>query len=633
MSEAHGTRSGVTRCVVAPGLMLVLVCSMSAAAVDYRHGVAFVGELKYPPDFEHFDYVNPQAPKGGRLRLPIQGTWDSFNNFVGRGRTPTGVDFGGSANLIYDRWLERSADEPTSQYLRLAEGVAVAEDYSWVQFKLRDGARWHDGTPLTVDDVIFSFDTYKEHGSAAIKTLLNGIEQIEKVGPREVRYIVTDDEMKNAAMMLIVGQLPVLPKHYWETRDVSRTTVEPPLGSGPYRIGRFVVGRYVEYERVEDYWGRDLPVNRGRYNFDVVKIDAFRDEAVMREGHKADVIDVRNETVSKAWASQYDFPAVRKGLFKRELVKLNRPEGLWWPVFWNLRVERFQDVRVREALFLLYDFDYINRVLMFGFYDRGVSYFQQSEFAQRGLPSADELALLEPWRGQIPERVFTEVFDPPVTSGYGPARDQIKRALELLGEAGWMIDGGVLRNSETGEPFSIEFIVVSPMAVRSILPFMASLHRAGIETSARAPEISNWLYRMRARQFDGGVQRFTPSAMPGFQLLRMFGSASADMEFGQNWPGVKNPALDFLIEQMIGAQTENQLVAAARAFDRIMLWNFYHVPGLVRPGYRLTYWDRFGQPETEPLSRPAYLDTWWWDPERAARVDAGMTELDEPDEG
>ncbi|MEJ2130384.1 MAG: extracellular solute-binding protein, partial [Gammaproteobacteria bacterium] len=487
--------------------------------------------------------------------------------------------------------------------------------------------------PITVEDAIFSFHAYKEHGSVAIKTLLSGIERIEQTGPREVRYVVTDEEMRNAATVLVLGQLPILPEHYWETRDVARTTVEPPLGSGPYRIGRFVVGRYVEYERVADYWGRDLPVNRGRYNFDVVKIDAFRDEAVMREAHKADVIDVRNETISKAWATEYDFPAVKRGLFKRELVKLNRPEGLWWPVFWNLRVKRLQDVRVREALFLLYDFDYINRVLMFGFYDRGVSYFQQSEFAQRGLPSADELELLEPWRGKIPERVFTEVFDPPGTGGYGPARDQLRRALELFGEAGWVVQDGVLRNRETGEPFTLEFIVVSPMAVRSILPFMASLERAGIESTARAPEISNWLYRMRASEFDGGVQRFTPSTMPGFQLMRMFGSAGTDMGFGQNWPGIKNPALDFLIEKMVGAESERELIAAARAFDRIMLWNFYHVPGLVRPGYRLTYWDRFGRPDAKRLSRPIYLDAWWWDPARAARVEAGLAELEASDEG
>ena len=608
---------------------IALLIAGLARGTEYQHGLIFVGELEYSADFEHFDYVNPEAPKGGHIRLPNQGTWDSFNNFVGRGRPVTGVNFSGAANLLYDRWLERGADEPTSQYLRLAAGVAVAEDFSWVQFKLHDGARWHDGEPITVDDAIFSFNAFKEHGSPALKTSLMDVERIEQVGPGEVRYVVAENAIRNALMPLIIGQLPILPEHYWRSRDVSRTTVEPPLGSGPYRIGKFAVGRYVEFERVEDYWGKDLPVNRGRYNFDLVKFDYFRDESVMREAHKANVLDVRNETVSKAWASEYDFPAVHQGLFKRELIKLHRPEGLWWPIFWNLRLERFQDIRVREALWWLYDFHFINRVLMFGFYDRGVSYFQHSEFAQEGLPTADELDLLEPWRDQIPARAFTHEYRPPETTGFGPNRASMKRALELFAEAGWVIEDGVMRNAQTDEPFRIDFIVVSPMLVRSLLPYIGTLRRVGIDANARSPEVSNWLFRMRANEFDAGMQRFTPSTTPGFQLLRLYGSDSADMAFGQNWAGVKNPVVDALIRRMIEAKTERELVAATRAFDRVMLWNFYHVPGMARPGYRLTYWDRYGRPEAKPLSRPTFLDTWWWDPVRAARVDAGLVELDE----
>lgn len=608
---------------------IALLVGALAHGTQYQHGIIFVGELKYPADFEHFDYVNPDAPKGGHMRLPNQGTWDSFNNFVGRGRPATGVNFSGSANLLYDRWLEQSADEPTSQYLRLASGVAVAEDFSWVQFKLRADARWHDGEPITVDDAIFSFDAFKEHGSPALKTALMDVERIEQVGPSEVRYVIAENAIKNASLPLIIGQLPMLPEHYWRSRDVSRTTVKPPLGSGPYRIGKFAVGRYVEFDRVEDYWGRDLPVNRGRYNFDRVKFDYFRDESVMREAHKANVLDVRNETVSKAWASAYDFPAVHQGLFKRELIKLDRPEGLWWPIFWNLRLERFQDIRVREALFLLYDFQFINRVLMFGFYDRGVSYFQQSAFAQEGLPTADEIELLEPWRDQIPERVFTTEYRPPATTGYGPNREQIKLALELFADAGWVITDGAMRDAETGRRFRIDFIVVSPMLVRSLLPYIGTLRRVGIDANARSPEVSNWLFRMRANEFDAGMQRFTPSTTPGFQLLQLYGSDSADADFGQNWAGVKNPVVDALIGRMIQAKTERQLVSATRAFDRVMLWNFYHVPGMVRPGYRLTYWDRYGRPEAKPLSRPVFLDTWWWDGARAARVEAGLTALDQ----
>ena len=602
------------------GCLLVCASAGAFASIEYRHGVAFISALKYPPGFTHFDYVNPDAPKGGRVRVPRTGTWDSFNSFIHKGRAAAGLSFTNIDQplLLYDRLLEPAADEATSQYARLADGVAVAPDYSSVTFRLRAGAFWHDGEPVTVDDLVYTLDVLKRHGSPVVKTLLKDVAGAERISADEVRYHAVEGAPENPNLPLLIGGLPVLPKHYWTARDPSSTTIEPPLGSGPYRIESFVVGRHVTYERVRDWWGRDLPVNRGRYNFDEVKFDYFRDDHVMREAHKSNLLDIRPETVAKSWAVDYDIPQVHAGLLKKELLKLSRPAGLWWPVFWNLRHERFQDMRVREALWALYDYVWINRVLLHGYYDRGLSIFQGSQMAQSGLPSADELELLEPWREHLPPRVFTEVYEPPDGDGQGHNRDNLERALALFEAAGWIVRDGRLVHEATHERFKIEFVVVAQTLVRALLPYMETLERVGIECTARAPEVSNWLYRMRRRDFDGGMVAYIPSSIPGLELRSRFGSDNADIEYSLNWSGVKDPAVDYLIDRVIGARTERDFFAATRAFDRVMLWNFYLIPGMALPGYRLVYWDRFGQPATASLDRSTYLDTWWWDADKDA---------------
>ena len=417
------------------------------------------------------------------MRLPQMGTFDNYNGIVEIGRIAAG--YGAMGSLVYDRLLEDSIDEPASAYARLADGVAVEKDYRWTAFRLRAEARWHDGRPITPDDVLFTFDAIREHGSVALRTALADLERIVPFGERELCFVSRPDAEPNPITPFIYGRIAILPKHYWSGRDITRTTVEPALGSGPYRLRRAVFGRSLVYERVPHYWGRDLPVNAGRFNFDTVKFDYFRDENVMLEAHKGDVVDVREESISKNWATQYDFPAVRQGLFKAQLRDVARIWGLWWPLFWNLREERFQDIRVREALWLLRDFDYINRVYFYGFYDHGVSFFQNSPMAHGGLPSAAELALLAPWRHALPKRVFEMPFRQPANDGYGFSRTHVKRALELFDAAGWHVVDGTMRNKRTGEPFTIDLIFVSPFGVRSNTPYMAQLNRVGIDHGAR----------------------------------------------------------------------------------------------------------------------------------------------------
>ena len=594
---------------------------------EYRHGISYVLPLRYAADFQHFRYANPEAPKGGGIRVPQMGTFDNYNAIVEIGRLAAG--YGAMGSLVYDRLLEDSIDEPASAYVRLADGVAVEQDYRWTAFRLREDARWHDGHPITVDDVLFTFDAIREHGSVALRTALAELAEIVPIGARELCFVTRAGTEPNPILPFIYGRIAILPKHYWQGRDIAKTTTEPPPGSGPYRLRRAEFGRSLVYERVPDYWGQDIAVNKGRYNFDSVKFDYFRDENVMLQANKGDVVDVREESISKNWATQYDFPAAELGLFRAELRQVTRIWGLWWPTFWNLDRARFRDIRVREALWLLRDFDFINRVYFYSFYNHGVSFFQNSAMAHDGLPSAKELALLEPWRGQIPERVFTQPFRQPPNDGYGINRDHVKRALELFEAAGWQIVDGVMRNQETGEPFTIDFIFVSPFGIRSNTPYMAQLNRLGIATTARAPEVSNWLYRSRTGRFDANGVNYDPSHMPGLQLRNRFGSASAQVDYGQNWPGIESPAVDALIEAVNRARSAEDLYAATRALDRVLLWSFYFIPGPSAPGMRLAFWDRFGEVGSEGLAHVPYIDAWWWDEAKAVRVAAGIAALDD----
>ncbi len=596
---------------------------------EYSHGISYVLPLKYGPDFEHFGYVNPNAPKGGLLRRAEMGTFDNYNVILEKGRNAWGYDRGGG--MVYDTLLTGANDEPVSAYGRLAEGVARGPNLAWIAFKLREDAYWHDGEPITIEDVLYSFDAFEEHGSVAMRTVLSDLERWFVFGEREICFVRKEGVEANPILPFAIGGWAILPKHFWDAgdRDISKTTIEPALGSGPYRVKYAELGRMLEYERVPDYWGRDLPVHRGRYNFEQINVDYFADEGVMVEAHKGHVLDVRQEGVSKNWATQYDFAAVREGLFKRELRPLGRVEGLWWPIFWNTDRPFLSDIRVREALWLLFDFHWTNRVLFYDFYNLGLSFFQNSPMAHQGLPSEKELELLEPWRDQVPPRVFTEEFKHPPSTGFGVQRHNIKRALELFEEAGLVVQDGKMRDAKTGEQFKLEFIGVSYYSIRQNLSLMDNLKRVGIEATGRFPEVSHWLYRSRTGKFDGNSVRLGPGHMPGLQLRNWFGSAAADQDYGQNWARVRSPVVDSLIETIIGAETPEVLYAATRALDRVLLWNFYFIPLGSEPGFRLVYWDKFGQLPSDGLNGVPITDAWWWDAEKATRVEQGLAELGE----
>jgi microcin C transport system substrate-binding protein len=419
----------------------------------------------------------------------------------------------------------------------------------------------------------------------------------------------------------------VLPKHYWETRDFGSTTLDIPLGSGAYRITEVDPGRKIVYERVDDYWGKDIAVMKGRFNFDRVVYDYFSDENVIHEAHKAGVVDARLEGVAKRWATEYDFPGYRDGYFIKDLIVTERPFGMAFGLLFNLRMEKFRDVRVREAIALAYDFEWNNRVLNHSFYERVDSFFENSDLAQTGLPSEAELALLEPFRGQIPERVFTEPYVPTRTSGRGYARANLLEAARLLKEAGYDVVDGVLVDHATGRPFTIEFLTVSVYLERFLMPLVASLERLGIFSTVRTVEVSQYINRVGKFDFEGSLRTYSQTLVPGTELRNYWGSDAAERIYSRNTPGIKDPVVDALIETIIGSRSREELIAACRALDRVMLWNFYAIPGFFPPGYRYGYWDKFEKPEIQARYRSGFFDTWWYSEEKARQVAIGMQRM------
>lgn len=573
-----------------------------------RHGVAMHGEPKYGADFEHFDYANPDAPKGGAIRLAALGGFDSFNPHIVRGTAALGTGY------LFESLMVSSADEPFTMYGLLAESIELPDDRSWVIFNLHPDARWHDGTPVTVEDVIFSHEILTTDGHPFYRYYYADIVEIEKLGERRLRMIFS--EGGNRELPLIAGQMPILPKHWWEGRDFSRAILEPPIGSGPYRVGNFEPGRYVTYQRVPDYWGADLPVNRGRYNFDRIRYDYYMDDTVIREALKAGRIDLRVENQAKAWALDYDVPAVRDGRLKMEALEHERPTGMQGFVF-NTRREIFQDPLVREALAYAFDFEWSNRNLFFGLYTRTKSYFSNSELASEGLPEGRELEILENYRGQVPERVFTEAYEPPSTDGTGWPRDNLREAFRLLEEAGWAVDPEtlLLTNQETGQPMDFEILLVSPAMERIVLPFQRNLGRLGITTTVRLVDSSQYINRYRAFDFDMIINVWGQSDSPGNEQREFWSSASAEMAGSRNLAGVRDPVVDELVELLIAAPSREELVARTHALDRVLLWGHYVIPQYHSRVDRVLYWDKFAHSDVIPDT--GYdLDTWWFDEER-----------------
>jgi len=578
--------------------------------VHKSHAIAMHGEPKYGPDFTHFDYVNPNAPKGGTLRLAVNGTFDSFNPFIPKGNAGTG--------WAVERLLVSSGDEPFTKYGLIAESIEWPQDRSWVTFTLRPEARWHDGTPITVDDVIWSFETLKTKGHPFYRFYYGSVASAEQVGEREVKF--TFSEVGNQELPLIVGELAVMPKHYWEAegRDFEKTTLDPPLGSGPYKVVDFEAGRYIVVERNKDYWGKDLPVNRGQDNFDRIRYDYFRDDTVVRQALKSGDIDFRNENQAKAWALEYDVPPVRDGWLNKVEIPHRNPTGMQAFVM-NSRRTVFQDRLVRRALAFAFDFEWTNRNIFFDQYTRTESYFSNSELAATGLPEGEELEILERYRGRIPEEVFTTTYWAPSTDGTGWPRQNLTAAFELFAQA--EVEDMVLVNAETKKPMSFEILLVSPAFERVMLPLVRNLKRLGIDARLRLVDQSQYINRLRSFDFDMIIASWGESESPGNEQRSYWGSEAADSTGSRNRAGIKDPVIDALIEEVIKAPTRESLVSRTRALDRVLLWGHYVIPNWHLRKQRILYWDKFSRPE-KPARFGTSTDLWWFDTAKAARLEA-----------
>jgi microcin C transport system substrate-binding protein len=586
----------------------------------WKHALSLFGEIKYPAGFTHFDYVNPNAPKGGSARQISLGSFDSFNIVIAgvKGQVAAGVA------RIYQTLMVQSQDEISTEYGLLAEAVAHPDDFSSVSYRLRQEARWHDGKPVTADDVIFSFEQLKKL-SPFYGSYYSHVTKAEKIGDREVKF--TFDQPGNRELPQIVGQLRVLPKHWWEgtdsegkQRDISQTTLERPLGSGPYRIKDFAAGRSLVLERVKDYWGAKLPVSVGHDNFDELRYEYFRDNVVALEAFKADQADWIVENSAKQWATAYDFPAARE---KRVLLEEfpTRASGRMQGFAFNLRRDLFKDARLRRAFNYAFDFEEMNKQLFYGQYQRINSYFEGTELASKGLPQGLELEILETVRGRVPAEVFTEAYANPVNGTPENVRNNRREALRLLKEAGFDIKDQKLVD-RNNKQVSVEFLIQQdPNSERIVLFFKPALERLGINVSVRAVDTVQYQNRERAFDFDIITELWSQSLSPGNEQLEFWGSRAADRQGSQNTVGIKNPAIDELIQKIIFAKDRATLEATTKALDRVLLWNFYVIPQFTYAFARYGRWDRFSHAEPLPKYGVAGLPSlWWWDAQKAAKT-------------
>lgn len=585
------------------------------------HAISMYGDLRYPPGFEHFGWVNPDAPKGGTFVQSAGGSFDSFNPFILRGDAA-----GGLGQLVFQSLTTRSLDEPFSEYGLLAETIQTPEDRSWVRFELHPDARWHDGRPVTPDDVVWTFETLTTKGHPRFRAYYANVAGVETVGERGVRFTF-DATGVNRELPLIMGQLPVLPRHWYAEHDFETPALVPPVGSGPYRVASFEAGRSVVLERVEDWWAADLGVNRGRYNFDTVRIEYFRDLDVALEAFKAGQFDVRFENSAKRWATGYTGPAIEQGLIKVEKLPIRPPARMQGYVF-NLRRPIFEDRRVRRAIGLAFDFEWSNKALMYSQYERIESYFHgEPGLMAEGLPEGAELALLEPWRDRLPREVFEQVWKAPETDGSGNNRRNLREALVLLREAGWKVEDGVLTETATGTRMEFELLMYSPASERLALPFAQNLERLGIRMRLRTVDPAQYRNRVDRFDFDMITDVWPQSSSPGNEQRDFWGSAAASIPGSRNTTGIEDPVIDALIENVIRAPDRPALEAACRALDRALLWGFYLVPHFTDDGYRLAYWDKFGWAETLPSEGPD-LYSWWIDAEKERLVQGRKPDLD-----
>ncbi|MEI8393384.1 MAG: extracellular solute-binding protein [Rhodospirillaceae bacterium] len=591
---------------------LALFLAAPSGHAESVHGMSLYGPPKYPADFKHFDYVDPAASKGGDIKLSTIGSFDSLNPFILRGQAAAGN------TMVFQTLTESSQDEPFSVYGLLAETIDVAPDRSRVAFTLRPQARFSDGTPVTVDDVIWSFQTLREQGHPHYRLYYTNVSKVEKTGPLTVSFSFSGPA--NRELPLIMGQLPVLPKHWFtKERPFNSTTLEPIPGSGPYVIADVQPGRSILYKRVKDWWAKDLPVSVGRYNFDTIRYDYYRDADIAFEAFKAGAIDFRLENSAKNWATGYDVPAVKEGRIIRETIKHEDPQGMQGFVY-NTRRPLFHDRNIRQALAYMFDFEWSKASLMYGQYTRTASYYSNSDLAASGQPSQAQLQILEPYRGREPDEVFTTAFEPPKTDGTGNIRQNQRIALELFRKAGREMRDGKLVDTKTSEPVSFEILLDNPMFERIVQPYIRNLARTGITASIRIVDSAQYQNRLNSFDFDMIVDSMPQSLSPGNEQRDYWSSAAAKEQGSRNLAGVNDPVVDELVTRLISAPDRETLINTTHALDRVLLWGWYVIPQWHNDHHRVAYWARFGHPAVPAKYGLPYESTWWIDPAKDAAL-------------
>jgi len=584
--------------------IFILIFSFNILAnTNISHAIAMHGEPKYNKDFLSVEYVSNSAVKGGNIVRSSIGNYDTFNPFTLKGNSAAGI------GLLYESLTVSSSDEAFTEYGLLAKQIEWPEDRSWVEFTLRDEAVWHDGKKISSDDVVWTFNTLMEKGHPFYKYYYGDVSEVIKISENKVKFIFSTNT--NKELPLIVGQLPVLPQHYWEDKNFEETTLDIPIGSGPYKIKSFDAGRSITYELNIDYWAfknNIVPIKVGKDNIGTIRYDYYKDRGVEREAFKSGEIDFFSENTSKEWATGYDINAVEQGLIKKELISHENPQGMQAFAF-NTRKEIFKDKRVRKALSYAFDFEWTNKNLFYGAYKRTDSFFENSELASNGLPSKEELAYLNPYMDVLPNEIFNAQYNNPKTDGSGFIRNQLQEATKLIKDAGWILQNGKLTNSK-GEPFEFEILLVSPAFERIVLPFIDNLEKLGIKASLRTIDSSQYQKRIESFDFDMIVFTFSQSLSPGNEQRNFWGSDAADTNGSRNVIGIKNDVIDILIEKLINAKDREDLITITKALDRVLLWNYYVIPQWHISAYRVLYWDIFDQPKKKPKYSLGF-DTWW----------------------
>ena len=603
-------------------LLIGLALSFPASAtLSESHGYAQFGTLRYPATFTHFDWVNPDAPKGGTLKVMAFGTFDTLNPYTFKGTSPVstanflqyGVNELNETLMAGTGQYAPSGDEPTSSYGLIAQSVEYNEGRSWVVFNLRPEARFHDGTPITAYDVAFSYNLLLKEGHPQYRTNLQEVQRVDILGPKRIRFVFK--RAGNPLLILRLGELPVLPQHYWVNRNFKATTFEPPLGSGPYRITKVTPGRQLVFEHVKNWWGANLPVNRGKYNFDRVEVEFYRDSDVAFEAFKAGEFDIYIEHQAKNWANGYNFPAVRRG----EVIKAEIPHQIptqTQGLFMNSRRPAFAQAKVREALGLMFDFEWTNRTLFNGAYKRATSYYPNSEFSASGIPQGHEWLMLSPWRSQLPPELFSQAFGLPQTGGRGIPRDTMRQALGLLAECGWKLSGQRLLDID-GKPLRFEILLVNPNLERILQPYVENLASIGVDARLRTVDRAQYKQRLDQFDFDMILMTLDQTLSPGLEQWQYFHSSQANVKGSKNYAGVANPVVDQLLERLLAAQTREEQLAAGRALDRVLLWQHYSIPNWYLNYHRLAYRNRFAFVTTPPYALG--LSAWWLKPTEKTR--------------